>query len=125
MTSAATAAGAAAAINYDGRCFRPAGSPPASGGASGPLGRYHQEGDLIWAEFSGPDVRTGRLVGTRRPDGTIDAAYCMVAADGELITGTCVSTPTPAADGRVRLTERWRRPGGSAGTSELEEVTDD
>jgi hypothetical protein len=123
MTSSATAAGAAAATDYDGRCFRPVGTMSALDGSGGPLGRYHQDGDVIWAEFSGPEVRIGRLVGTRRPDGTIDAAYCMIAANGEAITGTCVSTPTAVADGTVRLTERWRRPDGSAGITELEEVT--
>jgi hypothetical protein len=39
------------------------------------------------------------------------------------MAGTCVSTPTVLADGRIRLTERWRRADGSVGVSYVEEVS--
>jgi hypothetical protein len=105
---------------YGGRRFRPAGSGP--GAAASAEGRYFQDGDLVWAEFSGPAVRAGRLVGTRRPDGVLDAVYCFVTAAGETVAGACLTTPEPLPDGRLRLTERWRRLDGSAGVSHLEEV---
>jgi hypothetical protein len=134
MTSAAsTREEDRARINYDGRCFCPVqarlatgSSPPAAAtaddGTNTGLGRYHQDGDLIWARFAGSGVRSGWLVGTCRPDGLIDAAYCMVTSDGEAIAGRCQSAPTLLADGRVRLTEHWRRLDGSTGTSVLEEI---
>jgi len=109
------------AVDYDGRRFRSADHPA---GADAPVGHYHQDGDLVWAEFSGAAVRAGRLVGACRPDGAIDAAYCMVTAGGETIAGACVSTPTVLADGRVRLAEHWRRLDGSSGVSHIEEVRD-
>jgi hypothetical protein len=99
---------------YDGRRFRPADNASS-------VGYYHQDGDLVWAEFSGPGVRVGRLVGTCRSDGTIDATYCYVSAGGETVAGSCVSTPILRADGRIALTERWRRLDGSTGVSEIEE----
>ncbi|WP_433204373.1 hypothetical protein ACQP00_35815 [Dactylosporangium sp. CS-047395] len=89
---------------------------------NGARGRYHQHGELVWAEFEGGPVRTGRLVGTRTADGVISAAYCQVMADGAVVAGTCVSTPDRLADGRLRLTEQWRRADGSAGVSRIEEV---
>lgn len=104
-------------VEYGGRRFRPVGSGP-----GGVEGRYFQDGDLVWAEFSGPEVRAGRLVATRRPDGVLDAAYCFVTAAGETVAGACLTTPEPLPDGRLRLTERWRRLDGSAGVSHLEEV---
>lgn len=107
-------------IDYDGRRFRP--TPPDGGEPSTAVGRYHQAGDLIWAEFAGASARAGRLVGTCRPDGTIDAVYCLVTTQGETIAGSLVSTPTVLTDGRVALTERWRRMDGSSGVSQLEEV---
>ena len=112
-----------AEIGYDGRVFR----STETGGATGeaPVGHYHQQGDLVWAEFSGAHLRTGRLVGTRRPDGTIDAAYCQVTGTGTAIAGTVVSTPTVLPDGRIRLAERWRRADGSTGVSYIEEVPAD
>ena len=108
------------APEYGGRRFRPAGSGP--GAAASAEGRYFQDGDLVWAEFSGPAVRAGRLVGTCRADGVLDAAYCFVTAAGETVAGACLTTPEPLPDGRLRLTERWRRLDGSTGVSHLEEV---
>jgi hypothetical protein len=111
-------------INYSGRRFRPVGDQPGPDGAATSVGQYQQDGNLVWAEFSGSAVRAGRLVGTCRPDGTIDAVYCMVTATGETIAGGCVSTPTLLGDGRVRLTEQWQRLDGSAGVSQIEEITE-
>jgi hypothetical protein len=109
-------------IDYDGRRFRPVDSGPADGGGDTAEGHYHQDNDLVWAQFAGSGVRSGWLVGTCRADGVIDAAYCMVTSDGEAISGNMESTPTLLADGRVRLTEHWRRLDGSAGVSEIEEI---
>jgi hypothetical protein len=77
---------------------------------------------VVRAYFSGGPVRTGRLVGQCRPDGAVDAAYCQLMADGTVIAGTCVSTPTVLADGRLRIEERWHRCDGTAGVSWIEEV---
>jgi hypothetical protein len=101
---------------YGGRRFTPIGH--AAGGA---VGHYFQDGDMVWAEIAGPDVRVGRLVGSVRPDGVIDAAYCFVTAAGT-VAGECVSTPEVLADGRIRLVERWRRMDGSSGVSTIEEI---
>jgi hypothetical protein len=89
---------------------------------NGATGHYHQDGSLVWAEFHGGPVQTGRLVGVCGPDGVITAAYCQVMADGEVIAGTCRSTPDTLPDGRLRLTERWRRADGSQGISRIEEL---
>ena len=51
-----------------------------------------------------------------------DAAYCLVSKDGTSVAGACVSRPTLLADGRIRLTEHWRRLDGSTGVSYVEEV---
>ncbi|WP_412538114.1 hypothetical protein R8Z50_19865 [Longispora sp. K20-0274] len=102
---------------YDNRRFRPVDAVPGSS-----VGHYHQDGDLVWAEFSGTAVRAGRLVATCRADGVLDAAYCYVTADGETVSGTFVGTPTVLDDGRVRLTEEWSRADGSSGVSQIEEI---
>jgi hypothetical protein len=107
-------------VDYGGRRFRAVG---AGEDATVPTeGRYFQDGDLVWAEISGGAVRAGRLVGTRRPDGVLDAAYCFLTAAGETVAGACLSTPELLADGRLRLTEHWRRLDGSSGVSHAEEV---
>ena len=104
-------------IDYAGRRFRPA-DPDAAPAE----GRYHQDGDLVWAEFAGVGVRAGRLVGICRPDGAIDAVYCLVTRDGDSVAGSCTSTPTLLSDGRIRLAEHWLRMDGSSGVSYVEEV---
>ena len=109
---------AATRIDYADRFF----APVQAAGETPSVGHYHQDGNLVWAEFRSGTIRTGRLVGTVRPNGTIDAAYCLVTAKGEAIAGTCVSEPTVLADGRIRLTENWRRHDGSVGVSLIEEL---
>jgi hypothetical protein len=111
---------ASARIDYAGRFFAPADAPADTEPSS--IGHYHQERDLMWAEFRGATIRAGRLVGTVRPDGTIDATYCMVTVEGEALAGVCVSKPTVLPDGRIRLTEHWRRLDGSTGVSQIEEL---
>jgi len=108
-------------INYDGRRFRAAEAGP---DGQAPVALYRQEGDLVWAEFAGGEVRRGSLAGTCAADGTIDFAYCMVRDDGRVISGRSLSTPQVLADGRIRLHETWERYGQHAdrGTSYLEEV---
>jgi hypothetical protein len=107
------------AMRYDGRIFTPVGF---DGDGAPPTGRYAQDGDLVTAEFSGAHLLAGRLVGRCGADGRIDAAYCQVMADGRVVAGRCESTPSVLADGRLRLTERWRRDDGSTGVSQIEEL---
>lgn len=100
---------------YDGRLMVSA----ADGSA---VGHYHQDGDLVWAEFAGGAVRTGRLVGTCDGQGILDGAYCQVMVTGEVIAGRVTRTPTTLPDGRLLLAESWRRQDGSVGHSYLEET---
>ncbi len=81
------------------------------------VGHYRQDGDLVTVEIGGGNVRTGRLVGSVDDSGVLTAGYGMVLADGEVIAGRCVSTPSWLPDGRLLLTERWQRIDGSSGTS--------
>lgn len=106
-------------MTYDGRRF----TPVAAAGEA-PVGHYHQAGDVVWAEFGGGPVTTGRLVGRCGPDGVIEAAYVQLLASGELAAGRMTSVPHLLPDGRVRLEERWRRDDGSAGTSWIEQLED-
>jgi hypothetical protein len=103
--------------DYDGRDFA-----PAKLSAGSVIGHYHQQQDLVSAEFSGDSVLAGRLVGVVDEHGVIDAAYCQIMRDGEVVAGRCVSTPTVLADGRVTLTEQWHRIDGSSGVSQIVEI---
>ena len=105
-------------INYEGREFRKSGSPDPA------VARYRQDGDLVWAEFAGIEVRRGAVIGICGPDGTLRLAYAMVLATGEVISGCTVNIPERETDGRLLLREEWQRYGEHAatGVSYLEEV---
>jgi hypothetical protein len=105
-------------IDYDGRRFRRPGS---DGGA---VAVYHQDGDVVWVEVAGGEVRRGSLTGLRGQDGTLHLGYTIVLTTGDLICGRTVNTPEVGEDGRLRLHEDWERfvPRADAGQGYLEEV---
>jgi hypothetical protein len=105
-------------INYNGRMFRGA----ADSGAV--VARYHQHGELVWADFTGAEVRRGAVNGICDSDGKLRLAYSMVLVDGELVCGYTLSTPERGPGGRILLREEWQRYGANAATgiSYLEEA---
>ncbi len=111
-------------IDYEGRVFRSSAVETASAGDV-PVGRYHQDGDTVWADFDGGRVVRGYLVGRRTDDDSLDLAYCQVLADATVVSGRVRSTPELLPDGRVRLREEWERygPHASRGVSVIEEVS--
>lgn len=106
-------------INYDGRIFSSSAAETAGSDGQGPVGHYHQDEDVVWAEFSGGQVVRGMLVGSCDRDGVLRLVYCQLMASGEAIAGHCTSIPTVLGDGRIQLDEHWQRsgPGGPAGVS--------
>jgi hypothetical protein len=103
-------------FSYDGRVFVPAPAATPSHLANPPAGHYHQDGDVIWAEFAGGGVVRGSLTGRRDREGVLHLAYCQLLDDGSVVSGRCTSYPTVLGDGRIRLDEHWERYGAGAGT---------
>ena len=68
---------------------------------------YHQDGNLVWAEYQGGAVVSGHLMGLIQSDGTLDMRYHHVNASGDVVAGTCRST-IGLEDGRVVLAESWQ-----------------
>jgi hypothetical protein len=85
---------------------------------------YHQEGDIVWAEYRGGSVVKGFLIAKVLTDGVLDMVYQHLNTDGEFRTGVCRSTPEILPDGRIRLHERWQwtNGDGSEGASVIEET---
>jgi hypothetical protein len=108
------------APDVDGIWFRLVVDDPAEGA---PYGQYHREDDLVWAEFhAGGRLRSGRLVGHLQPDGSIKAAYCLLMATGELVSGECLSVPEFDAQGNIQVTDHFRRADGTTGISRIEQI---
>jgi hypothetical protein len=110
-------------IDYNGRTFRNTEAAP---DGSAPVATYHQDGDLVWAEAAGGEVRKCALAGTCDADGVITMGYTLVLNSGEIAVGRCVSTPRRLDDGRILLHEEWERylPNPAKGTSAIEELTE-
>src|SRR4029077_8110782 len=94
-------------INYEGRIF---GS--VSNSSSGEVGEqtrfyYHQQGKVVWADYSGGSIAKGALLATVDEEGGLDMRYQHVNVRGQLMTGTCRSTLRILPDGRYRLHEKW------------------
>ncbi|AQG79025.1 n-acetylglutamate synthase [Spirosoma montaniterrae] len=85
---------------------------------------YRQQGQIVWADYSGGSIVKGFLIATVQNDNSLNMRYQHVNKRGELMTGRCQSTPEILPDGRIRLHERWQWTSGdgSAGESIIEEV---
>lgn len=111
-------------ISYDGRTFAHVNNSETGEVGDGTLFYYHQDGDLVWAEYGGGQIRFGTLVAKVLDDRSLDMRYQHLNAKGELMTGVCRSTPELLPDGRLRLHEKWRWTSGdlSSGESVIEET---
>lgn len=110
-------------LSLDGRWFRPVEDENGDGEVdSSTTFEYHEDGDLVWARYSGGMIRLGFLVGVRQGN-TLSARYAQVTTDGGTATGHTESRVEALADGRLRLREDWAwdsRQG--SGESVVEEV---
>ena len=111
-------------IDYDNRRFI-----SVQNSASGEVGAdtvfyYHQEGDVVWAEYWGGEIVRGSLIAKCDQAGNLDMRYQHINKHGELMTGKCRSTPEILPGGRIRLHEKWQWTSGdlSAGESVIEEI---
>lgn len=111
-------------INLDGKRFRSVATTPNGEVSAATLFTYHQDGSIVWAEYSGGAVRWGNLLARMDEDGCLEMRYQHINTSGEFMTGTCASTPEITEDGRIRFHEAWRWTSGdgSSGTSVVEEV---
>lgn len=113
-----------ATINYNGRIFRTAANSSEGEVDARTTFRYRQQGNIVWAEYAGGNIMFGQLVGLVSPEGQLEIRYQHVNEAGELMTGTCISTPEILNDGRLRLHESWQWTCGerASGESVVEEI---
>ena len=111
---------------YNNKTFRPASNTSNGEVDNTTRFHYHQDGPIVWAEYSGGSIKKGSLIATVSTDGSLDMRYHHVNTDGQLMTGKCKSVPETLEDGRLRLKETWQWTSGdnSSGESVLEEVVE-
>ncbi|QKZ14809.1 n-acetylglutamate synthase [Spirosoma sp. KUDC1026] len=109
---------------YNNKLFRSV-TNTANGEVSGDtLFHYHQQDQLVWAEYAGGAIVKGFLIATVLDDYSLDMRYQHVNKQNELMTGQCHSVPERLPDGRLRLHESWQWTSGdrSSGESIVDEV---
>lgn len=79
---------------------------------------YHQNGNIVWAEYSGGSIVRGNLIATMDESGNLDMRYHHVKNDNKIMTGVCSSTPEVLPDGRIRYYEKWKWTSGDESTGE-------
>ncbi len=111
-------------INYDNRLFAPHTTSANGEANAATVFHYRQRGRVVWATYTGGGIEFGTLTAIADDYGRLDMRYIHVNANGELMTGRCLSTPEVLPDGRLRLYEKWQWTCGdeSAGESIIEEV---
>lgn len=110
------------AVSIDGKVFT-----GVQNSATGEVGaatkfHYHQDEDVVWAEYSGGAIVRGYLVGTRSGN-KLNFRYSHLSTDRQTANGVCESRIEVLKDGRVRFHEAWAwesRP--ETGNSIVEEV---
>lgn len=111
-------------VNLNGRIFVPRMNSESGEVSSQTRFFYHQENDVVWAEYSGGDIVKGFLVGKVLSDGTLAFHYQHINRDHAIRLGKCVSSVEALPDGRLKLHEKWQWLDGTqeTGTSLLEEA---
>jgi hypothetical protein len=111
-------------LNYDGRRFRSVSNTPNGEVDAQTVFHYRQQGDVIWATYTGGGIAFGTFTGRVMAGGMLDFNYAHVNAAGQSMTGHCVSTPEVLPDARIRLREVWQWTSGdrSSGESVVEEM---
>lgn len=109
-------------LSLDGRTL--AGVDNSDAGEVSGETRFHfrQDGERIYAEYSGGPIVEGHLLGTM-DDGVWDTRYVQINNAGVTSSGHSIGTVLELPDGRVRVEDQWEWE-SKAGTGEsvLEEV---
>ncbi len=113
-------------IDYDGKIFASTTNSATGEVDSETRFHYHEQGGVVWAEYSGGRIQRGLLLAVKTADGSLDMRYMHLNDSGTIMTGTCRSRLEILPDGRHRLRERWRWTCGleESGESVVEEVED-
>ena len=111
-------------FNYDSKIFVPKSNTENGEVNQSTVFHYHQKEDVVWAQYSGGEIKQGFLVGTVNVDGELNFTYQHLNEFNELRLGKCHSVPTITPDGKIELYENWQWLNGdkSKGSSIITEL---
>jgi len=111
-------------INYHKKTFKSIANSDNGEVGEQTIFHYQQQGNFVWAEYSGGAIVKGFLVAKVIENDTLDMRYEHINTTCEIMTGLCLSRPETLLDGRIRLYEKWQWTSGdlSSGESIIEEI---
>jgi hypothetical protein len=110
--------------NLDGKIFQSIENTDNGEVNSETLFHYHQEDDIISADYDGGIILKGHLLGKMHENGNLEFTYHHINLEGNLMLGKCTSVPTSLPDGRLKYSEQWQWLTGdrSSGKSQIIEI---
>ncbi len=111
-------------INYHNKKFKPVTNTSNGETSSETIFHYEQDGEIVTAVYAGGVIKKGQLIGLVDDRGNLNCRYQQVNTNGEIMTGTCSSTPEIMSNGKLRLYEKWKWTSGdlTEGASVIEEI---
>lgn len=110
--------------NLDGKTFQSIENTENGEVSSETRFHYHQEGEIISAEYFGGSIVKGHLLGKMNENGNLEFTYHHINQHGKLMIGKCTSVPTILPDNRLQYSENWQWISGdkSSGKSTIVEI---
>lgn len=68
---------------------------------------FYQENDVIWANYSGGDVKRGFYLGKIKDDNTLKYRFIHIFKDGSMKSGNCEGEIEISSDGSLIIYEKW------------------
>ncbi|PRY83754.1 n-acetylglutamate synthase [Mongoliibacter ruber] len=111
-------------MDYNNKKFKAVENTENGESSASTIFHYHQQGNILHAQYSGGDIEKGYILGKVDAAGHIDMVYQHINRHGEIRTGKCNSIPYYTENGILRLKEAWQWTNGdqSTGISEIEEI---
>lgn len=95
-------------ICYDEKYFVPRENTENGEVDGNTLFAYHQDDNLLWADYSGGEIIRGHLVGTVAENGELDFYYQHINEQKQVRVGRCHSIPKVLENGKIELSEKWQ-----------------
>lgn len=95
-------------LNYDGKTFISKINTENGEVDNKTIFNYHQNENIVWAEYIGGDIIRGNIIGTVSEKGVLDFYYQHINKQGQLRIGKCHSVPHGMDNGKLELHEEWQ-----------------
>ena len=105
-------------INYDNKIFTSIENTENGEVNNETVFYYHQNKEIIWAEYNGGLIKKGFLLGLVKENGQLEFNYEHLNINNEMRTGICKSTSKRMENKKIELSEKWEWTNGDKSKGE-------